>query len=82
MVEYGHKIEEEVKAIKSEIKQNIQGTSSEGKETGAQINGLEQMEKTNIQNGMKKEEFKKRKNKMKRGLGTSRTTLNVPTSES
>ena len=30
---------------------------------------------------MKKEEFKKKK-KMRRGLGTSRTTLNVPTSES
>ena len=30
------------------------------------------------QNGMKKQEF----NKMRRGLGTSRTSLNVPTSES
>ena len=34
MVEYGHKIEEEVKAMQSEIKENIQGTNSEGKETG------------------------------------------------
>ena len=33
MVEYGHKIEEKVKAIQSEINKNIQGTSSEGKET-------------------------------------------------
>ena len=33
MVEYGHKIEEEVKAMQSEIKKNIQGTNSEGKET-------------------------------------------------
>ena len=32
MVEYGHKIEEKVKAMKSEIKENIQGTNSEGKE--------------------------------------------------
>ena len=30
MAEYGHKVEEKVKAIKSEIK----GTNSEGKETG------------------------------------------------
>ena len=30
------------------------------------------------QNRMKKQEFRK----MRRGLGTSRTTLNVPTSES
>ena len=33
MVEYGCKIEEEVKAMKSEIKENIQETNSEGKET-------------------------------------------------
>ena len=45
MVEYGCKIEEEVKAMQSEIKQNIQGTNSEGKETGTQINNLEQKEK-------------------------------------
>ena len=36
MVEYGHKIEKEVK-----LKKNTQGTNSEGKETGTQINGLE-----------------------------------------
>ena len=35
MVEYGHKIEEKVKAVKSEIKQNVQRTNSEGKETGS-----------------------------------------------
>ena len=33
MVEYGHKIEEKVKAMQSEIKKNIPGTNSEGKET-------------------------------------------------
>ena len=36
MVEYGHKIKEEMKAIQSEIKENIQGTNSEGKETRTQ----------------------------------------------
>ena len=36
MVEQGHKIEEKVKAMKSEIKKNLQGTNSEGKETGTQ----------------------------------------------
>ena len=41
LVEYGFKIEEKVKAMKSEIKENVQGTNSEGKETGTQINGLE-----------------------------------------
>ena len=49
MVEYGHKIEEEVKAMQSEIKQNIQGTKSEGKETRTQINDLDQKEEINIQ---------------------------------
>ena len=49
LVEYGHKIEEEVKAMKSEIKKNIQGTDSKGKETRTQINGLEQKEEINIQ---------------------------------
>ena len=38
-----------MKAIKSEIKENIQGTKSEGKETRTQINGLDQKEEINIQ---------------------------------
>ena len=49
MVEYGCKIEEKVKATKSEIKENVQGINSEWKETGTQINGLEQKEEINIQ---------------------------------
>ena len=32
LVEYGCKLEENMKAMKSEIKENIQGTNSEGKE--------------------------------------------------
>ena len=49
MGEYGHKIEEELEAMKSEIKENTQGTNSEGKETRTRINNLEQKEKMNIQ---------------------------------
>ena len=49
MVEYGCKIEEEVKAMPSEIKKNRQGTNSEEKETGTQIKDLEQKEDINIQ---------------------------------
>ena len=49
MVGYGHKMEEKVKAMQSEIKKNIQGTNSKGKETGTQINDLEQKEERNIQ---------------------------------
>ena len=49
MMEYGHKIKEEMKATQSEIKKNIQGTKNEGKEAGTQINDLEQKEEINIQ---------------------------------
>ena len=49
MIECSHKIKEEVNAIQSEIKKNIQGTNSEGREPGTQINGLEQKEEKNIQ---------------------------------
>ena len=38
MIKYGHKIEDEVKAVQSKIKKNIQGTNNEGKQTGTQIN--------------------------------------------
>ena len=48
-IEFSHKMKEEMKAIQREIKGNIQGTNSEGKETGVQINDLEQKEKINIQ---------------------------------
>ena len=48
MVEYGHKIEEKVKAMKSEIKENVQGTQTDGKETRTQINSLDQKEEINI----------------------------------
>ena len=66
--------------MKSEIKETVQGTYSEGKETGAQINNLEQKEEINIQ--PEQNEETRIQKKMRRGLGTSRTTLNVPTSKS
>ena len=49
MVEYGCKIEEEVKTMKSEIKENVQGTKSDRKETGTQIIGVDQKEERHIQ---------------------------------
>ena len=33
MVEYGRKLDEKMKAMLSEIKENVQGTNSDGKET-------------------------------------------------
>ena len=59
-----------MKVTLCEIKKHLQGTSSAGKETKTQMNGLEQKEETLNQNKMKKQEFKK----MRRGLGTSRTS--------
>ena len=55
LVEYGRKREEKVKAMKSEIKENAQGTNSEGKETRTQINDLEQKEEINIQSEQNEE---------------------------
>ena len=80
MVEYGHKTEEKMKAMKSEIKENVQGTNSEGKETGTEINSLEQKEEISTQ--PEQNEERRIQKKMRRGLGTSGTTLNIPTSES
>ena len=37
-----------MKAMKSEIKENVQGTNSDGKETRTQINSLEQKEERNL----------------------------------
>ena len=72
------KTQASMKVALCEIKKNVQGTNSDGKETRTYINGLDQKEKQTFnQNRMKKQEFKK----MRRGLGTSRTSLNVPTSE-
>ena len=71
MVECGHKIEEKVQAKKSEIKETVQGTNSDKKETGTQINVWTRRKKeTSNQKRMKKQEFKK----MRRALGTSRTS--------
>ena len=49
MVEYSHKLDEKMKAMLREIKENVQGTNSDGKETGTQINGVDQKEERNIQ---------------------------------
>ena len=49
MAEYGHKTEEEVKVMQSEIKENVQETNSEEKESSIQKNDLDQKEEINIQ---------------------------------
>ena len=47
--EFGHKLNEKMKAMLRETKENVQGTNSDGKETGTQINGVDHKEERNIQ---------------------------------
>ena len=49
LVEFGHKLDEKMKAMLRETKENVQGTNSDAKETRTQINGVDQKEKRNIQ---------------------------------
>ena len=49
LVESGRKLDEKMKAMLRETKENVQGTNSDVKETGTQINGVDQKEERNIQ---------------------------------
>ena len=76
LVEFGRKLDEKMKPMLRETKENVQEPIVTQRRLG--LNGVDQKEERKIQNRMKKQEFKK----MRRGLGTSRTSLNIPTSES
>ena len=49
LVEYGRKLDENMKAMLSEIKENVWGINSDRKETQIQINGVDQKEEINLQ---------------------------------
>ena len=49
LVEFGRKLDEKMKSMLRETKENVQGTHSDRKETGTQINGVDQKEERNIQ---------------------------------
>ena len=49
LVESIRKPDEKMKPMLRETKENVQGTNSDVKETGTQINGVDQKEKRNIQ---------------------------------
>ena len=74
LVEFGHKLDEKMKAMLRETKESVQGTNSDGKETGSQINGVDQKEERYIQ-PEQNEGRRIQKNEEK-------TTLNISTSES
>ena len=61
LVEFGRKLDEKLKAMLRETKENVQGTNSDRKETGTQINGVDQREERNTQPG-KNEETRIQKN--------------------
>ena len=44
LVEFGHKLDEKMKVMLRETKENVQGTNSDAKETGTQINAVDQKE--------------------------------------
>ena len=48
LIELGWKMKEQMIYTQNEVKQNIQGTNSDRKETRTQINDLEQKEEINI----------------------------------
>ena len=49
LAEFGRKLDEKMKAMLRETKEDVQGTNSDAKETGTQINGVDQKEERNIQ---------------------------------
>ena len=55
LVEFGHKLDEKMKAMLGETKENVQGTNNDGKETGTQINSVDQKEERNIHPEMNEE---------------------------
>ena len=49
LVEFVWKPDEKMKPMLRETKENVQGTNTDAKETGTQINGVDQKEERNIQ---------------------------------
>ena len=77
-VEFGCKLDEKMKAMLREQRKMYREPIVMGRKLGLKSTLWTRRKKeTSNQKRMKKQEFKK----MRRGLGTSRTSLNVPTSE-
>ena len=68
LVEFGRKLDEKMKAVLRETKENVQGTNSDGKETGTQINSVDQKEERNIQPEQNKETRIQKKTRKLRNL--------------
>ena len=72
LVEFGHELNEKMKAMLRETKENVQGTNIlMGRKLGLKsMVWTRRMKETSNQKRMKKQEL----GKMRRGLGTSRTS--------
>ena len=55
LVEFARKLDEKMKPMLRETKENVQGTNSDVKETGTQNSGVDQKEERNIQPEMNEE---------------------------
>ena len=49
LIEFGRKLDEKMKTMLRETKENVQGTNNDRKETGTQINCVDRQEERNIQ---------------------------------
>ena len=78
LVEFVRKLDEKMKAMLRETKENVQETNSDAKETGTQINCVDQKEGRNIQ-PEKNEAIRIQKNEER--LRNLQDILNIPTSE-
>ena len=79
LTEYGKNMREEMKATLGEIKKNLQGTNSEGKEAGIQIDDLGHKEEISIHLEQKEETGTQKNEDRLRNLWD---IPKVPTSES
>ena len=70
MVEFVRKLDEKMKPMPRETKENVQGTNSDVKETGTQINDVDQKEERNTQPEKNEETIWK----IEERLRTSRTS--------
>ena len=71
LVEFGHKLDEKMKAMLRETKENVQGPIVMGRKLELKsMVWTRRKKETSNQKRMKKQEFKK----MRRALGTSRTS--------
>ena len=75
MVEFGHKLDEKMKAMLRETRKTYREPIVRRRKLGLKsMVWTRRKKETSSQKRMKKQEF----GKMRRGLGTSRTSLNVP----